>query len=129
MKSYWFIYFLLTICLASCSANLSVDGFDKEKWKNAPSECADYRLEKAQLLVEKEKYLLARTQNEIESLLGQAEEHELYKRNQKFFHYRLSLLEKCDKTDSITTYLSIRFNALGRSSNIQIFKRKKLEKN
>ena len=106
----------------SCYKQISLEGFDKEKWKSLDKECDTYRLDIAPYLIENQEALLKGTQNEIESLLGKATEHELYHRNQKFFHYRLTPPESCGNYESIS-YLSIRFNAIGRTNLVQIMMR------
>ncbi len=105
----------LLVVLTSCYQTLSLDGFDKERWKKP--ECTTYRLESADLLIQNEALLLSATQNEIESLLGKAEEHELYERNQKFFHYRLTPPDSCGSY-STKKYLTVRFNAIGRANEV-----------
>lgn len=96
-----------------------MEGFDKELWKTSISECDTYRLEIAPLIMEKQDVILEGTQNEVVSLLGQASEHELYQRNQKFFHYRLTPNDECGDFKN-TEFLSIRFNAIGRANEVQV---------
>lgn len=117
-----FAYILLLITLSSCYKTLSLEGFDTERWKAYQNDCSSYREDIAPLLIEKQEQLLKSTQNEIESLLGKATEHELYDRNQKFFHYRLTPDESC-QTNEIVQYLSIRFNAMGRANLVQVMLR------
>jgi hypothetical protein len=117
MKSSLFI--LLLVLFSSCYKTLEMEGFDKEKWNTSISECDTYRLEIAPLLLEKQEVILEGTQNEVESLLGQASEHELYERNQKFFHYRLTPNDECGDFKNVE-FLSIRFNAIGRANEVQV---------
>ena len=111
----------LLITLTSCYNQLTIEGFDKEQWTSKEN-CSSYRLDVADLLIDNEAILLQSTQNEIESILGKADEHELYQRNQKFFHYRLTPKDNCDQYSTIK-YLSVRFNAIGRANLIQIMLR------
>lgn len=120
MKS--FLPVLLLLVLSSCYKTLELDGFDKEKWNNSISECDTYRLEIAPLLMDKQDVILEGTQNDVESLLGQASEHELYQRNQKFFHYRLTPKDDCGDFKNVE-FLSIRFNAIGRANEVQVMVR------
>ncbi len=106
----------------SCYKSLSLDGFDKNKWLTTRAECDSYRITISDHIIENQDVLLEATQNEVESLLGQAEEYELYRRNQKFFHYRLSPPSECGKLEAIS-YLSIRFNAIGRANLVQVMLR------
>lgn len=119
MKNLFFI--LLSLSLSSCYKSLTMDGFEKEKWL-ASEACSTYRLDISDLIIENQEVLLNGTQNEVESLLGKAKEHELYNRNQKFFHYRLTPANECGDYEAIK-YLSIRFNAIGRANLVQIMLR------
>ncbi|MEQ9007871.1 MAG: hypothetical protein RLP12_08310, partial [Ekhidna sp.] len=88
MKKITFI--LLIISISSCYSSITMDGFDKEQWVTYEEDCSTYRLDISDLIIEQQDVILKGTQNEIESLLGKPSEHELYNRNQKFFHYRLT---------------------------------------
>ena len=108
--------------LTSCYKQLNIEGFDKEQWAKQEACSSTYRLDAVNLITENEEVLLQATQNEIESILGKAEEHELYQRNQKFFHYRLTPADSCGNYETIQ-YLSIRFNAIGRANLVQVMLR------
>ncbi|WP_370086704.1 hypothetical protein [Ekhidna sp.] len=112
----------ITLLLSSCYSTLTIDGFDKEKWTNYEANCSSYRIEASSLIIENQEILLGATQNEVESLLGKAKEHELYQRNQKFFHYRLTPPDSCVQQETIE-FLSIRFNAIGRANLVQVMLR------
>jgi len=116
------IIILLPVVLSSCYKQVSLDGFEKDKWDEYPLSCSTYRLDIAEYLIENQHVLLESTQNEVESLLGRAAEHELYERNQKFFHYRLTPPGSCGEYE-VLTYLSIRFNAIGRANLVQVMLR------
>lgn len=120
MKNSLFILSLLL--LSSCYKTLTIDGFDKERWINYKSDCSTYRIDIANLIIKNQDVLLKGTQNEVESLLGKAAEHELYERNQKFFHYRLTPPDACGEQETVK-YLSVRFNAIGRVNLVQVMLR------
>ena len=114
---------ILALCLLSgCYKTISIEGFDKARLNYAPNDCSSYRMEIVDLVIENESKLLEGTQNEVESLLGRAEEHELYNRNQKYFHYRLTPPDRCGKGETIQ-FLSVRFNAIGRANLVQVMLR------
>lgn len=113
---------LSILILSSCYKRLDLEGFDKEQWKNYTTDCSTYRLDIVDHIIANEDLLLEGTQNEIESLLGQAQEHELYERNQKFFHYRLTPADSCG-TYEVKSFLSVRFNAIGRANLVQVMLR------
>ncbi len=100
-----------------------MDGLDKTEWISFKTTCTEYRLEKTDLIIKNRDELMGSTQNEIESLLGAPEEHELYERNQKFFHYRLTPADTCTNTTSPIKFLSIRFNAVGKTNDLQLMTR------
>ena len=108
--------------VTSCGKTLSIDGFDKECWFNYEENCSTYRLNIADFITENQDILLKGTQNDVESLLGKATEHELYERNQKFFHYRLTPPNACGEYETIQ-YLSVRFNAIGKANLVQVMLR------
>lgn len=117
---------LFVLCfLSSCYKTLRLEGFDTPKWKDAGKKCSEYRLTSVDLLIKNQELILESTQNEVESLLGAADEHELYARNQKFFHYRLTPSDSCDFDSHSLNFLSVRFNALGRASNVQVMIRER----
>ncbi|MEM9896436.1 MAG: hypothetical protein AAF789_08705 [Bacteroidota bacterium] len=116
-----------TVCLivllsSSCYKRLELEGFEKARWVNDYYSCEGYREDIADYLIEKQDVLLEGTQNEVESLLGTPKEHELYNRNQKFFHYRISPPDSCGNLEAVK-YLSIRFNGLGRANLVQVMLR------
>ncbi len=113
---------LLLVIFTSCYKQLEMEGFNKDKWINGQNDCDTYRLDISETIIENQDILLESTQNEIESLLGKPQEHELYDRNQKFFHYRLTPQERCGEYKTVK-YLSIRFNAIGRANLIQVMLR------
>jgi len=113
---------LLLVSLTSCYKTLTINGFDKEQWASTGQNCSTYRLDIVDLIIEKQAVILEGTQNEVESLLGKAREHELYERNQKFFHYRLTPPDTCGEYETIR-YLSIRFNAIGKANLVQVMLR------
>ena len=112
-----FSYLIILCTLSGCYKTLSLEGFNKKQWVN-PDPCETYRLEIVDHLMKNQEVLLESSQNEVESLLGKANEHELYKRSQKFFHYRLSPEDSCHQGP--VKYLSIRFNAIGNANDIQV---------
>ena len=116
---------LLMVIIVGCYQQLAIEGIEKKAWMQ--SDCDGYRTSKIDLLINNKEILLNATQNEIESLLGAADEHELYKRNQKYFHYRISSPKTCEgQKASISKYLSIRFNALGNANEVLINYREEL---
>lgn len=122
-------YFLpiVLIIFSSCYKQLKMEGFDKSEWVKYQKECTDYRLTIVDHIIENQSVLLEGNQNNVESLLGKADEHELYNRNQKFFHYKLNPSKECGHYE-VDSFLSIRFNAIGRANLIEVTQREKQAK-
>ncbi len=112
-----FIFLFSLIFCFSCYKTPKIEGFDSNNW-NISISCDKDRLEEGNVLIKNEALLLTSNQNEIQALLGNPNEHELYSRNQKFFYYDLK--PKCDSVPG--QRLAIRFDALGRVNEIQIIK-------
>ena len=68
---------------------------------------------------EKEK-LLALDEVQVIKVLGKPDRNELFKRNQKFYHYYLEPSEGCLNAVDTPLRLSIRFNAMGLAKEIVI---------
>ena len=64
--------------------------------------------------------LLAQPESGIISAIGKPDLVELYKRNQKFYHYFLSGAKACGDSTASPSSLLIRFNAMGRAKEIII---------
>ena len=108
--------FLIICCVfLSCSEAPEIVGFDKERWDMAMKDCDDYRSgEGLNLLLESKEKILTKNQNSIAALLGSNPRQKLLRRNQKFFIYPLDCLN--------SKSLSIRFDALGRATEIRVVK-------
>ena len=116
---YRFCFLISLIIICSCSSNKSIEGFDKHTWTNDPFGCQGTRLAQLPNLKEHQEELLSLNQNEVKQILGKPDEHELYQRTRKFFHYYLEPSYKCDSTLTVKPrILQIRFNALGLSNEV-----------
>lgn len=114
----YFLPLIFTICMACTSDPVKLDGVDLEQWKADRQGCNHSRSGSlAQILNQKEK-LLAKSESEILKILGKPDQIELYKRNQKLYHFRISPASTCPKPDSSNIELMVRFNAMGRAKEI-----------
>jgi hypothetical protein len=105
-----FILFLLS----SCGKDLpSLQGIDTEKWKEDKNACAGLRSAMQESLKSELPKLKGLSEANIITLLGKPDHNELYKRNQKFFHYFLTPGPGCNSPDSVSHTLVVRFNAMG----------------
>lgn len=73
--------------------------------------------------MENKSELLGNGQTQIKEWLGNPDQHQLYKRNQKFFIYYLEPGPSCKNNDPKNQYnrLEIRFNALGKVNEITVY--------
>ncbi len=114
-----FFLLILTVLMCSCYPKISIEGFDNEAWQKPIETCDDNKESLAQLLIMQQDKILGKGQAEIKELLGQPSEHELYRRNQKFFFYILTPADTC-KNVMIQTKLSIKFDAIDRAKELMI---------
>ena len=122
----WSIAIGLLLLMLACSGQKSpeVKGFDNRSWINDPNGCMGQRRELMRDLEPNLKQLKGLNNQEVIRVLGKPDRNELYKRNQKFFIYYISDAKTCGdlNSDTSSVYLSIRFNALGLSSEAVIYK-------
>ncbi|MEQ9424847.1 MAG: hypothetical protein RJQ09_10540 [Cyclobacteriaceae bacterium] len=105
----------------ACNSKLpTLEGFDREAWLNDPSGCNADRIDLKASFEDIQDKLLGLNQNEISELLGIPDEHELYKRSQKFFFYYLEPGPKCEQPTENAMRLQIRFSAMGIANELFI---------
>ena len=115
------VYFLLAVLIISCGLPLpSLDGIDLVKWKNDKNGCAGQRAAMMEALQNQKNKLEGLTETQISELLGRPDQNELYKRNQKFYHYFLQPGPACEKNTAKPLKLSIRFNATERAKEVAV---------
>jgi hypothetical protein len=120
LKKYWTIAFLLLIASA-CSELPQLENIDLDKWKEDKNACEGYRIKVADNLIDQKQKLRGLSQNEIISLLGTADKHQLYERSQKFFIYYLQANENCKHYEGgYLKALYIRFNSLDQAVDFNI---------
>ncbi|MBR08258.1 MAG: hypothetical protein CMP48_11370 [Rickettsiales bacterium] len=108
----------LTILLTGCYSLPNIPGFNQDIWQVPITYCDQDKMDLANILVEHKDQLLGEGQTQIKKLLGQPDEHELYKRTEKFFYYNLTPGDTCDI--ETPRRLSIRFDALDRAKEVMI---------
>lgn len=110
--------FLASIILVSCYSTPKIEGFDVESWKAPFKYCDQNKIKLAEVLIAHKEQLLGEGQTPIQKLLGPPNEHELYRRTEKFFYYNLTPGDTCNLENQ--RRLSIRFDALDRAKEIMI---------
>lgn len=104
--------------LFSCYSTPKIEGFDPKIWRVDLRYCDQSKLALAKVLIDHKDQLLGEGQAQIKKFLGQPDEHELYRRTEKFFYYNLTPGDTCDIESP--RRLSIRFDALDRAKEIMI---------
>lgn len=113
------LFILLSV--VSCSKPLpQLEGIDREVWIEDRNACGGKRsLMEVALGKEMEK-LKGLSELDVVGLLGKPDEHELYKRNQKFYSYYLTAGPGCPDQAELPRMLVIRFNAMGYAQLVSI---------
>src|SRR5574337_120960 len=107
------IYILILFSLSGCwRPQPQLEGIDLKQWKDDKYACNGFRFKTLEALSAQTEKLKGLSENDILKLLGRPDQNELYKRNQKFYHYFVEVSAKCDSTKQKARQLSIRFNAV-----------------
>ncbi len=114
------IALVFTGCLYSCQQEISIEGFESQKWAEDAHGCKGYREKMAALLMEHRKQLIGANEKEVKNLLGMPDAQELQTRGQHYFVYELRGGKSClDEKQS--ALLRIRFDALNRVSELAVY--------
>ena len=115
----WIVALLLTAAINGCAPDTpNLQGFDKNSWTSDKGGCTGKRSALADTLLAQRTSLLAQPESGILSAIGKPDLVELYKRNQKLFHYFTDGGPGCGGADRKPSQLVIRFNAMGRAKEI-----------
>ncbi|MBX7127451.1 MAG: hypothetical protein K1X47_17275 [Cyclobacteriaceae bacterium] len=114
MKSSRLLSIAFLVAVVGCGKTLpELDGISTEAWKSDHSACHAVRQTMISALETQRHKLTSLSEMEVVKLLGRPDQNELYKRNEKFYHYLVEGGPGC--TDHKTRRLTIRFNAVGLS--------------
>jgi len=109
----------LLFTLASCGKSVpKLENFDQKTWMGDRKACQDHRMAMTASLEAQRSKMLALDEMAIVSLLGNPDQNELYKRNQKFYTYFLQPGPGCPAPNASPKKLIIRFNAMGLAKEI-----------
>lgn len=110
------------LLLLSCNASPEkVEDFDDAVWKSDRYGCKKERPSLVNNLIKQREKILALDEMAIVDLLGKPDEHEIYKRNQKFYYYYVQPGPDCPSSDdNAPQRLVIRFNAVGLAKEIDL---------
>ncbi|GAA5031433.1 hypothetical protein GCM10011506_20770 [Marivirga lumbricoides] len=117
------LLFTYMLFLMACSDIPDLENINPEQWKADKGGCESYRITVVDTLLSQKDKLKGLSQNEVISLLGQADQHELYERSQKFFIYHLEPGMNCENYENqYFKAFYIRFNALDQAIDFNIQK-------
>jgi outer membrane protein assembly factor BamE (lipoprotein component of BamABCDE complex) len=111
---------LIFILLACSGPSPSFEGIDWTVWKEDADACKNQRAQYIEPLSRQLGKLKGLSEMEVVKLMGKPDQNELYKRNQKFYHYFLKPGLPCAKSDSGVSKLTVRFNAIGLAKEVSI---------
>lgn len=121
MKIFRIIPLVVFLIIIACTETPNLDNIDLNKWKADKNACLEYRIEVVDELLSQKDKLKGLSQNQMISLLGTADKHQLYERSQKFFIYYLNPNENCDQyTEGYVKALYIRFNSLDQAIDFNV---------
>lgn len=114
--------FILLVMLGFCCGKPlpQLEGIDLKQWKDDKFGCNGSREKSIELLSSQKEKLKGLSEDDILKLLGRPDQNELYKRNQKFYHYFVERSTKCDSANQNAKRLSIRFNAVDLAKEVVI---------
>lgn len=111
---------VFSICLGSCQQEISIGGFESQKWAEDAHGCKGYREKVAPLLLKQRKELIGANEMEVKNLLGKPDAQELQTRGQHYFVYELGGGKSCEGQQQ-HALLRIRFDALNRVSELAVY--------
>ena len=111
---------LVSLALVSCTSPIQLEAFDSEVWKQGNEGCDENRRNMVTSLVEQKSLLLGESEARILRTLGQPDRNHLYGRNQKAYYYYLTPSSDCPVSGDSSTFLNLRFNAVGIASELLV---------
>lgn len=121
------ILILSLLFLIACQEAPKLDNFDNARWIKDRLACNDNRKDLIPSLEKQIEKLKGLGQNQILSILGKPDFHELHERNQRFYIYFFEKGEQCNT--KMTTVdikakktLKLRFSALDRVTEVTLLR-------
>ena len=114
---------LFSLIISSCGKSLpDLKDIDLAVWQQDRNGCLGKRASMESSLEQQKNKLLGLSEAQIGTLLGRPDDNELYKRNQKFYHYAIQPSKNCGALppDSTPKELIIRFTAMGIANEVSI---------
>ncbi len=112
---------LVLILLMSCGKPIpQFEDIDLTQWKEDKFACKGIRQSTEESLAHQKEKLRGLSEADIIKLLGRPDHNELYKRNQKFYHYFITPAPECNSSMVGAKKMTIRFNAMGMAKEVII---------
>jgi hypothetical protein len=110
------------LIILSCGQEVNFQGFDSQGWQEDASGCTRKRIALADEIVTRKTELFGLNENELASIFGKPNRHELYSRNKKAYVYFIEGGPECaDKLEN-PKKLVIRFNGVGLVKEVILYK-------
>lgn len=112
---------LLASLLAGCSKeNIWIDGFNSSSWKNDPKGCKGDRKKYYTVLIESKGKLLGAEEPLLTKLLGDPDQIELSRRNEKIYYYFYSVGSQCSSGEKPGKKIEIRLNSIHQVKEVNL---------
>jgi hypothetical protein len=113
---------LLPFFFLTCGKSLpTLEAVDLALWAEDKNACQGKRAQMEDALRIQQQDLMGLTEMQIVTLFGRPDDNELYKRNQKFYHYFIQPGKPCSPTgEENPRELIIRFTAMGIVNEVSI---------
>lgn len=116
-----YLFQVILLIVSGCGKDLpTLEGVDTKSWKDDKDGCSGMRAAMTDAIRKEHTKLKGLSEMDMVNLLGKPDQNELYKRNQKFFHYSINRGRGCESPDSMALQLIIRFNAMGNAQLVSV---------
>jgi hypothetical protein len=115
------LIFGITVSFITCTKRVeALTDFDEAVWKQDRHACQNRRGSMVQSILSQRDKLLGLDELEIVAVLGKPDQHEIYKRSEKFHYFNVTPSKECADTVVSVRRLVIRFNAMGLAKEISL---------
>jgi len=116
------LFVLFLPMVFSCESEISIGGFETQKWKEDPNGCNGNREKLLTKLISNQSKVIGHNEMEVKKLLGKPDATDIRSRGQKFFEYGVKGGNLCNpESFHQPEILRVRFDALDRVTEIAIY--------
>jgi len=114
--------FVLLPMFFACENEITISGFDAQKWKEDPNGCYGSREKLLNTVISNQKQLMGHNEKEVKKLFGKPDATDIRSRGQKFFEYGVKGGTLCDPASlNQPEIMRIRFDALDRVTEVAVY--------